>query len=154
MIGIDPEKSVPHIVERKKVENQQKTGKNEFQNIFQQAVGSAKTENTQTESTPFISEIRPAQFETQAEPSTNMIANQVGLLIDTMEAYQQKLIESGVTLKDIEPFIEKMNIQSESLSEISKDAGMGDDLKSIVNQSLSLSAVEITRYNSGQYNDD
>jgi hypothetical protein len=154
MIHIDPEKSVSPIVDRKKVESQQKTGKNAFQNFFQQAVGSAKTEESQIESTPFISEIRPVQFETQTAPSTNLIVDRVGHLIDSMEAYQQKLIENGATLKDIEPFIDKLASQSDSLSAISNDSGMEDDLKSIVNQSLLLSSKEIARYKSGQYNDE
>jgi hypothetical protein len=154
MIGIDPEKSVSPIVDRKRVESQQKTEKNAFQNFFQQAVDSAKTENTQIASTPFISDIRPVQFETQVAPSTNLIVDQVGQLIDTMEAYQQKLIDNNATLKDIEPVIDKLTNQSESLSAISKDAGMEGDLKSIVDQSLLLSLKEIAQYKSGQYNDE
>jgi hypothetical protein len=154
MIGIDPEKSVSPIVDRKRVENQQKTEKNAFQNFFQQAVGSAQTENSQITSTPFISDIRPVQFETQVAPSTNLIVDQVGQLIDTMEAYQQKLIDNSATLKDIDPIIDKLTSQSESLSAISKDAKMEDDLKSIVDQSLMLSLKEIAQYKSGQYNDE
>ena len=153
MIGIDPDKSVSPIMDRTKVESRQKTEKNAFQNFFQQAVGSAKTEDSQIESTPFISEIRPVQFETQATPSTDLIVNQVGHLIETMEAYQQKLIDNGATLKDIEPLIDKLASQSESLSSISKDVGMEDELKSIVDQSLLLSSKEIAQYKSGQYND-
>ena len=154
MIGIDPEKSVSPIVDRKRVENQQKTEKNAFQNFFQQAVGSAQTENSQITSTPFISDIRPVQFETQVAPSTNLIVDQVGQLIDTMEAYRQKLIDNSATLKDIDPVIDKLTSQSESLSAISKDAKMEDDLKSIVDQSLMLSLKEIAQYKSGQYNDE
>jgi hypothetical protein len=154
MIEFDPDKSIPSIVDQKKVENKQRTGKNEFQEIFQQAVDSVKTENTNVESTPYISEIRPVQFETQAESSTSQIVDQVDALLHSMEDYQQVLMNRDATLKDIEPIIDRIGKQSASLSGISQDMGLDDDLKSLVNQSLSLSLQEIARYKSGHYNDD
>jgi hypothetical protein len=154
MIGIDPDKIILPVSDQKKVANQQRTDKNEFQNFFKQAVDSTKTEDNAVVSTPYTSEIRPAQFETQTEPSTNMIVNQIDQLMATMEAYQHRLMESDATLKDIEPIVEKIAKQSESLSAISQEAKMEDNLKTIVNQSLSLSSKEIARYRSGHYNDD
>ena len=153
MIGIDPDKSIPSIVDQKRVENRQKTDKNDFQNFFQQAVGSVKTENNEVESTPYVSDVRPVQFETQEAASTDMIVNQVDRLINTIDAYQQQLMENNATLKDIEPIVDKIVKQSESLSTIAQDIEMEDDLKSIVNQSLSLSSKEIARYRNGDYND-
>jgi hypothetical protein len=153
MIGIDPDKTISPTMDQKRVANQQKTDKNEFKNLFQQAVDSAKTENKTVASTPSVSEIRPVQFETQADASTGMVVDQVGRLMNTMEAYQRRLMESDATLKDIEPIVEKIAKQSESLSAIACDTNMEDELKSIVNQSLSLSSKEIARYRSGYYND-
>jgi hypothetical protein len=45
-----------------------------------------------------------------------MVVDQVKRLIDTMEVYQQKLIENGTTLKDIQPLVQQMKSESESLS--------------------------------------
>ena len=154
MIGIDPDKIILPVSDQKKVSNQQRAEKNEFQNVFKQAVDSTKTEDNAVVSTPYTSDIRPAQFETQTVPSTTMIVDQIDQLMSTMEAYQRRLMESDATLKDIEPIVEKIAKQSESLSAISQEAKMEDDLKVIVNQSLSLSSKEISRYRSGHYNDD
>ena len=154
MIGIDPDKIILPVSDQKKVANQQKTEKNEFQNVFKQAVNSTKTEDNAVVSTPYASDIRPAQFETQTASSTNMIVGQIDQLMVTMETYQQRLLESDATLKDIEPIVEKIAKQSEFLSAISQETKMEDDLKTIVNQSLSLSSKEIARYRNGHYNDD
>lgn len=154
MIGIDPDKIILPVSDQKKVANQQKTDKSDFQNVFKQAVDSTKTEDNKVVATPYTSEIRPAQFEAQTVPSTDMIVDQIDQLMATMEAYQHRLMDSNATLKDIEPIVEKIATQSESLSAISQEAKIEDDLKTIVNQSLSLSSKEIARYRNGHYNDD
>ena len=153
MIGIDPNKSVAPITDQKKADNAQKTKNNDFQDVYQQAIGNVKTDDMKAEMTSFVSEMRPVQFETQAQPPTSIIVNQVDQLIDTMDIYRQQLSEKNATLKDIEPTIEKIAKQSESLSAISKNVSLEDGLRSIVDQSLSLSAKEVLSYKSGHYND-
>ena len=154
MIGIDPDKIILPVTDQNKVASSKRTDKNNFQDLFKQVAKSAETENTAVVSTPYTSEIRPAQFETQAVSSTTMIVDQIDHLMTTMEAYQRRLMESDATLKDIEPIVEKIAKQSESLSVIAQKTEMENDLETIVNQSLSLSSKEIARYRSGHYNDD
>ncbi len=153
MIGFDPDKLVSPLMDQKKVENQSKTDNTEFRTFFQQAVGSEKTGKNDVASVAFVSDIRPAQFEAQEEPSTTMIADQVDQLVDTMETYQRQLMTHDATLKDIQPILEKIAEQSEALSAISKQTDINDNLKAIVDQSVSLSSQEIIRFNSGHYND-
>lgn len=153
MIGIDPDKPIAPILDQKQRDAQVKTNKNQFQDVFQQAMDSVKTDHQKVESPPFVSDIRPVQFETAAEPSANLIADRVGQLIDTMETYQRQLSDAGTTLREMESTMEKIAQQSESLSAISKGMEMEDDLRAIVNQSLALSSKEVARYKSGHYND-
>ncbi|MBC2742021.1 MAG: hypothetical protein HGJ93_02965 [Desulfosarcina sp.] len=152
MVTIDPDKSILNTTELKKAEGLSKTQKGEFDAIFRKAVDSTEIKSANVESTNFVSEIRPAQFTTEPMPSANMVVDRVQRLIDAMEAYQQKLIENGATLKDIQPLMEKMASQSESLTAISNAVGEQDDLRTIVNQSLMLSSMEIAKYKSGLYN--
>lgn len=153
MVTIDPNKSISTMSALKKTESGEKTGKDEFDAILRQAVGTAPTKPAGIETTPFVSEIRPAQFETQTMSSSNMIIDHVHGLIETMEAYQQKLIENGATLKEIEPLLDKMNDQSQSLSAVLKGMENEDQLRSIADQSLMLSSMETVRFKSGLYND-
>jgi len=153
MVTIDPEKPILNIMEHKKAENRSPVKKGEFDAIFRQAVDSKEGKDVKIESTPFNSQIRPAQFATESLPATNMVMNRVQQLIDTMGVYQQKLIDSGATLKDIQTLIEKMTSQSESLGATSSAAEGQESLKKIVNQSLTLASIEIAKFNSGYYND-
>ena len=82
-----------------------------------------------------------------------MIVDRVQQLIDTMGVYQQKLTDSGATLKDIQSLVQKMATQSESLSATSNAVEGQKSLKTIVNHSLTLASMEIAKFNSGYYND-
>jgi hypothetical protein len=61
--------------------------------------------------------------------------------------------ESGATLKEIQPLMERMASHNERLGAIANAAGDQKDLGTIVDQSLMLSSMEIAKYKSGLYND-
>lgn len=153
MVSIDPNKSIVNIADRKTVEDRSTTHKGEFDEIFRQTIDSRPIESPETESAHYVTDIRPIQFDAEASPTTDMVVNRVQRLIDTMAAYQHKLIENGATLKDIQLLVEKMASQNESLSAITEAVGNQERLGTIVNQSLMLSSMEIAKYNNGHYND-
>jgi hypothetical protein len=154
MVTIDPDKSISDITGAKKVQQQDKTDNNEFSAVFRQAAGNQRPETSQQlEPASSVSGIRPVQFENKVMPATNAIVDHVQQLLDTMEAYQQKLTESSATLKTIQPLVDKIAFQSETLAAKAKEAVGVDDLQTIVDQSLTLSSLEIARFRSGQYID-
>lgn len=154
MVTIDPNQSILDITELNQTKSRSKDQKGEFEALFRQVVDSTKIKGSQPESTGCISEIRPARFSTEPLPSANMVVDQVQRLIDTMGVYQQKLIEDGATLRDIQSLVQKMASQSETLSAASSAVEEQESMKTIVNQSLSLASMEIAKFNSGYYNDD
>ncbi len=153
MVTINPEKPIVNIPQRGKVENCNKGQKGRFDAIFRKTVDSTTIQNPKTESTHFVSDVRPAQFMSEPSPSSNRVVNQVQRLIDTMERYRQKLIDNSATLKDIQTLVHRMASESESLSAISGAMEEQDGLKTIMNQALMLSSMEIAKFNSGDYND-
>ena len=153
MVTIDPNKPILNTGEHNRTQSQSNVKKGGFDAIFRQAVDSTEFKGAKTESAPFLSEIRPAQFSSESLPSANMIVDRVQQLIDTMGVYQQKLTDSGATLKDIQSLVQKMATQSESINVTSNAMEGQARLKTIVNQSLTLTSMEIAKFNSGYYND-
>jgi len=153
MVTIDPNKPILNTGEHNRAESQSNVKKGGFDAIFRQAVDSIEFKGAKKESAPFLSEIRPAQFPSESLPSANMIVDRAQQLIDTMGVYQQKLTDSGATLKDIQSLVQKMATQSESLSATSNAVEGQKSLKTIVNHSLTLASMEIAKFNSGFYND-
>ena len=154
MVTIDPDKSIPNIQDGNKASNRSKVQKGEFDSVFREVADSTSMKRAELESTCFISNLRPAQFVTEPPPSTSAVVDKVSHLIDTMEGYQQKLIEKGATLRDIETLVQKMTSESESLGAASSAVDEQDGLRAIIDQSLMLTSMEIVKFNSGHYNDD
>lgn len=153
MVTIDPNQPILNITELNQTESRSKIQKGEFEALFRQAVDSTEIKGAKAESTRCISEIRPARFSTEPLPSADMVVDQVQRLIDTMGVYQQKLIENGATLRDIQALVQKMESQSETLSAASSAVEEPESMKKIVNQSMSLAFMEIAKFYSGYYND-
>lgn len=153
MVIIDPNKPILNHTESDRTGSRSNAKKGEFDAIFRQAVDSTEFKHAGTESTPFLSDIRPTQFSSESLPSENMIVDRVQRLIDTMGIYQEKLVDSGATLKDIHRLVQKMAVESESLSDTSNAVEGQKSLKTIVDQSLTLASMEIAKFNSGFYND-
>ena len=153
METIDPNKPILNPGGQIKADSRSKVKKGEFDAIFRKAVDSTEFQRPRTESKTFLSDIRPAQFSSESLPSENLLVDRVQGLIDTMGIYQQKLIDSGATLKDIQSLVQKMAIESDSLSATSNAVEGQKSLKTIVNQSLTLASMEISKFNSGYYNE-
>lgn len=154
MIEFNPDKPILPINEGQKTDSNQSPENLDFRNVFQQAISSEETKGESVESTPYLSGIRPAQFETNKEVTSNMVVDQIDSLMQTMEDYQRKLTDGEVTLKDLEPIVNKIVKQSDSLSVLSMSEGVDEGLKTIANQTLSLSSQELANYKSGVYNDE
>jgi hypothetical protein len=103
-------------------------------------------------STSFISEVHGGNLPGDRFFPKEVVVDQVQQLIHTMEDYQKKAMKRQVQRNELQPIIKKMTVQSQSLSEVSKQLSPTDRLRSIVNQSLILSSAEIVNFNSGFYN--
>ena len=154
MVTIDPDKSIQSLIESKPASHQATTQTGQFDAIFRQTLGEAQGDPATVAPAGFSAEVRPAQFMRQAESTSDLILDQAQALIDTMGVYQQKLEDPGVTLRDLQPLMEQLSRQAEALTTASEGGVEDAGLNTIVNQSLTLSAMEIARFQSGAYNDE
>jgi hypothetical protein len=155
MVTIDPNKPIQPVVDPKTVSDKSKPANGGFDTIFKQAIKSEETRPPSTETTLASSDIRPARFSTHTEGGTGVsVVGRTEQLMDTLEAYREKLDETGTTMKDVEPLVQQMTSQSEALaSTFRSEQGADDKLQGIVDQALMLSSMEIARYNNGHYNE-
>ena len=72
-------------------------------------------------------------------------------LVDRLENYRLKLADPQASLKSIQPLLDDMAASSEKLAPKLEHLDEGDPLKDILNRSLVMVALEITRFNRGDY---
>ena len=153
MITIDGDKPVGKLDRVDRVSNRPKTtGIASFDKVLEKAVAPPAVRPPELQPSAMIENIRPAQFETKRGFSADGVVERVSRLIDTLEVYRQQLAEKGVALKDLQTLVADMTSQSERLRSLTGEVETGDGLRTIVDQSLMLSSLEIARFNGGHYN--
>lgn len=153
MVIIDSNKPIQPVTKADNDNSPSKIQSQGFDAVFKQEMAGKTTAPVKTEPSSQVGEVRPAWFEKGTQEPASMALDRVENLIDTMAAYQNKLIENGATLHDIHVLVQQMTTQSESLARLSEKMDAPDELKGIVNQSLMLSSMEISRYYDGYYVD-
>jgi hypothetical protein len=153
MVTIDSSKSIQPNTTAAASRNHLKTKNDGFDAILKQEMATKTAAPVKPESPTPIENVRPAWCADESQLSGSMAVDRVGKLIDTMATYQSKLIEHGATLKDLHGLVQQMTSQSKSLASLTDKMEESDDLKAIVNQSLMLSSMEISRYYDGYYVD-
>ena len=79
------------------------------------------------------------------------VLEQTERLLDTLEAYRQKLGDRQVASKEMDSLINEIERQSGGLTSTVDALPEGDPLREITNQALIVSSLEVLRYNRGDY---
>ncbi len=153
MLTIDPDKPIGKLTAPKTTPAPNKTEKEGFDAIFRETLVAPPLPIAVTEATTLTATVLPAPFAGAPDRSTPMMVDRLQRLIDTMEAYQQRLMAGDATLKEVQPLVERLEKHSRPLSAFSEAAQHPEDLVIMVNQALMLASMEVARFNSGHYND-
>jgi glutamine synthetase adenylyltransferase len=153
MVTIDANKPIQPLTKTGNTDRPSKSQGEGFDAVFRQEMTGKTTAPATTESSSQVGGIRPAWFANDNHGAASRAFDRVEQLIDTMAAYQNKLIDNGATLRDIHSLVQQMSSQSESLEKLADKMDASDNLKTIVNQSLMLSSMEISKYYNGHYVD-
>ena len=123
----------------------------DFQTILKQTVGCATGEKQPSRvANPLsVQSVRPI-VSSDAE-ALLPLADRIDRLVDRLENYRVKLADPQATLKSIQPLLNDMAASSEKLAPKLAHLDEGDPLKDILNRSLVMVSLEITRFNRGDY---
>ena len=123
----------------------------DFQTILKQTVGCSAAEKQATRvAHPFGPQsVRPIVWP-QAE-AVLPLADCIDRLVDRLENYRLKLADPQISLKSIHPLLNDIAASSEKLATRLEHLDEGDPLKDILNRSLVMASLEMTRFNRGDY---
>ena len=71
--------------------------------------------------------------------------------LDVMDDYARKLGSPRVTLKEMSPLIAKIESEKNDLKELAESLSPMDDMKTLLDEALIRSSVEVIKYNRGDY---
>ncbi len=79
------------------------------------------------------------------------VISKVAKFMDVVEEYSEKLSHPEITLKEISPLISKIEKETQHLKSISQALSPDDEIKSLLDEALIRSSVEVIKFNRGDY---
>ena len=123
----------------------------EFGTILKESVENVKKEDLRPRQTAFINPLSGMQMKTPSESDRQFALERVENLIGLLDEYQRKLADPGITLKNIDPIIMKIDQETENLTPVLDSLPEDEGLKNIINQALVTASLEVSKFYRGDY---
>lgn len=123
----------------------------EFGTILKESVEKVKKEDMGPRQTAFINPLNGIQMRTSSQYDKQFALDRIENLIGLLDQYRSKLADPGITLKNIDPIIMKIDQETENLTPILDSLPEDEDLKNIINQTLVTASLEVSKFYRGDY---
>lgn len=135
---------------QKNDKNQEPVSK-EFGAILDETIASTSKTDTETRKPTMVDSMAGIQFNASLSLNENPIIERTEKLLDTLDAYREKLKDPEVGLEDIYPLVSEMEMKKEGLTSALNSLPDGDGLKDILNEAMITSSLEVAKFNRGDY---
>lgn len=123
----------------------------EFGAILKESVGNVEKEDTGPRQTTFINPLTGIQMSPSSKADKQFTLDRIENLIGLLDQYRHQLADPGITLKNIDPIIRKIDRETQNLAPDIDALPDDEDLKNIINQTLVTASLEISKFYRGDY---
>lgn len=123
----------------------------EFGAILKESVENVKKEDTAPCQTTFINPLTGVQMSPSSKVDKQFTVDRIENLIGLLDQYRHKLADPGITLKNIDPIIRKIDRETQNLAPVIDSLPEDEDLKNIINQTLVTASLEVGKFYRGDY---
>lgn len=121
-----------------------------FENVFNKALDKTQAKQMIPTSVNALSEIASSGL--KIIDSSGIVSGKTGKLLDMLDAYSIQLQDPEVSLKNIEPVLEKIRINAGTLFEETQRLSAADEnLKKIATQTIVTAQTEYLKFQRGDY---
>ena len=131
--------------------NSQPAANQDFSSILKERVEKTNSEVKGTRQTTFINPLNGVQMSASSTFDKQFVLERIENLIGLLDQYRQKLADPGVTLKNIDPIIKEINLETDKLSPAIDSLPQDGELKELMNQTLVTASLEVTKFYRGDY---
>lgn len=122
-----------------------------FQEIFQKALKPDEAQTISPATTNFVRPIMPLMETDSSTTDKTGVVETVENLLDLLEDYRRQLMTPECQLKDLDALVQKLDKQQKRLTPVMEKLPEGDELKTILNESLVTASVELFKFRRGDY---
>jgi hypothetical protein len=131
--------------------NRKTPTKADFGEVLKQTLNSSPATQQTIPPAGSVNPLMPAQIQHLSAADKNAAVDRIEEILDLLEDYRRKLIDPAVTLKDIHPVVAAIENENKNLQAMLDFLADGDELKTILNQTLITTSVEVIKFNKGDY---
>lgn len=128
----------------------QPAGEKEFGTILKETVENATREGAGPRQTAFINPLSGIRLTAPGSPDPSITIERIENMIDLLDQFRDKLADSRINLKQIDPIISKIARENDSLATL-ENSLPDDDIKNILNQTRVTASLEVTKFYRGDY---
>jgi len=122
-----------------------------FDDILQEAIKSASISKNKSIGSPPVCSMSDVPFGIISHTEKTPLIERVEGFLDIFEDYQRRLGDSHVSVKDLYPFITRLEDETKNLVPFLSSLPEGDEVRDIINRILINTTVEIARFQRGDY---
>jgi hypothetical protein len=112
-----------------------------FQDILREKMDEAQVAGKQSFAVPPSSNLAGIRLDVANQAERTQTLGRIGRFLDLLEAYQQKMDDPRVTLKETYPLVTRMEREAEDLLPVLEALPEGDEMKDLLNRLLVTSTV-------------
>ena len=125
--------------------------KDDFKDILKASVEQSAHHSENIKSSSLANPVSAIRFPSLSPQNKSLTVERVDNLLNLLDNYRDQLADPKVTLRRIEPVINRIEKEKELLSSVLESLPNEDGLKGIVNRTLITASLEVIRYNRGDY---
>ena len=135
----------------KKTIQREQDQKDDFKNVLKASIERTAHHPEKIKSSPLANPVSAIQFHPPLSEIKGATVERVDNLLDLLDKYRNQLADPQVSLRSIEPVINRIEKEKEQLSSVLESLPNEDELKDIVNRTLITASLEVMKYNRGDY---
>jgi hypothetical protein len=126
-------------------------GEQEFGKILKETVENTQKPDAGPRQTAFVNPLASVWRTARGSADPEFAIDRIENMIDLLDQYRHKLADPQMNLKQIDPIINEIALENDSLASLADSLPAADELKGLLERTMVTASLEVTKFYRGDY---
>ncbi len=126
-------------------------GEQEFGRILKETVENTQKSDAGLRQTAFVNPLASVWRTARGSADPEFAIDRIENMIDLLDQYRHKLADPQMNLKQIDPIINEIARENDSLASLADSLPAADELRGILERTMVTASLEVTKFYRGDY---
>ena len=126
-------------------------GEQEFCRILKETVENTQKSDAGLRQTAFVNPLASVWRTARGSADPEFAIDRIENMIDLLDQYRHKLADPQMNLKQIDPIINEIAWENDSLASLADSLPAADELKGLLERTMVTASLEVTKFYRGDY---